>query len=281
MPASDFHHIVPQWQTPGEDNLDETTPASAAPVRLPPVNTIPLRAPLDWLAAGWRDFCAVPGIAFLYGLILAAISAGIFWALYSTGSASWFYVLLGGFLIVGPMLGMGLYEASRSLAAGKKPRLSGILWVRDAARRDALLLGLLMVFLYFLWTRIAQVIYALSTWRIHKSRSEFLHFVLFETNGQMMILTGLVTGGFVAFCNYSLASVAAPMLLDRRYDVFMAMATSVRAVNRNFFPMLFWAFLIVFLTVLGIGFAFIGLAIVFPVVGMASWHAYKALVKTE
>ena len=70
------------------------------------------------------------------------------------------------------------------------------------------------------------------------------------------------------------------MLLDRRYDVFMAMASSVRAVNRNFYPMLLWAFLIVALTVIGISFAFIGLAVVFPVVGMASWHAYRALVQS-
>jgi len=259
--------------------LEDTAPQSA-PVRLPPVNSIPLTAPFSWLAAGWRDFCAVPVSAFLYGLVLAGISAGIFWALYTTGSASWFYVLLGGFLLVGPMLGMGLYAASRALADGRKPGLFEMLWVKDAGRKDSLLLGFLLVFLYFLWTRIAQVIYALSTSRIYKSRSGFLEFVLLDPNGQLMLLMGLLTGGFVAFVNYSLASVAAPMLLDRRYDVFMAMASSVRAVNRNFYPMLLWAFLIVALTVIGISFAFVGLAFVFPVVGMASWHAYRALVRT-
>lgn len=259
----------------------EEASRQAAPARLPAINAIPLHAPFGWLAAGWRDFCAVPGISVLYGSALAAISAGIFWALYLSGSASWFYVLLGGFLLVGPVLGMGLYAASRALAAGVRPRLIDLIWVKDAARRDSLLLGLLLVFLYFLWTRIAQVLYALSTWRIHATRKDFLDFILFEPSGQMMVLTGLATGGVVAFCNYSLASVAAPMLLDRRYDVFMAMATSVRAVNRNFYPMLLWAFLIVLLTLVGISFAFIGLAIVFPVVGMASWHAYRALVQQD
>lgn len=259
--------------------MDDTV-SPATPLRLPPVNTIALNAPFVWLAAGWRDFCAVPVSAFLYGLVLAAISAGIFWALFTTGSASWFFVLLGGFLLVGPVLGMGLYAASRALAEARRPSLFSMLWVRDAARRDPLLLGFLLVFLYFLWTRIAQVIYALSTSRIYKTRSGFLEFVLFDPSGQIMILTGLATGGFVAFVNYSLASVAAPMLLDRRYDVFMAMACSVRAVNRNFYPMLLWAFLIVALTVIGISFAFIGLAVVFPVIGMASWHAYRALVQT-
>ncbi|MDP3460564.1 MAG: DUF2189 domain-containing protein [Hyphomonas sp.] len=252
----------------------------ATPQRLPDINTVSMRAPFEWLAAGWRDFLAAPVIATLYGLILAGISAGIFWALYSTGSASWFFVLLGGFLLVGPMLGMGLYEISRSLEAGRKLRLIDIILVKDAARKELLLLGFLLVFLYFLWTRIAQVIYALSTWRILRDRSEFLNFAVFDPNGQAMILTGLVTGGFVAFCNYSLAAVAAPMLLDRRFNVFMALATSVRSVNRNFFPMLLWAFLIVALTLVGISLAFVGLAIVFPVIGMASWHAYRALVET-
>lgn len=258
----------------------EDTALKPAPVRLPPINTIALTAPFDWLAAGWRDFCAVPVSAFLYGLVLAAISAGLFWALYSTGSASWFYVLLGGFLLVGPVLGMGLYAASRALAEGRKPGLLAMLWVKDAARKDSLLLGLLLVFLYFLWTRIAQVIYALSTSRIYNTRSGFLEFVLFDANGRIMILMGLATGGFVAFVNYSLASIAAPMLLDRRNDVFMAMARSVRAVNRNFYPMLLWGLLIVALTVIGIGFAFIGLAVVFPVIAMSSWHAYRALIRT-
>lgn len=259
--------------------MEEATPAPA-PTRLPEINTLPLTAPFGWLAAGWRDFTAIPLLAVSYGLVLAAISAGIFWALYSTGSASWFFVLLGGFLLVGPMLGMGLYAASRALAEGRKPGWPDVFWVRDAVRREQLMLGLLLVFLYFLWTRIAQVIYALSTWRIHHDRASFLDFVLLEPNGQMMVLAGLVTGGFVAFSNYALAAVAAPMLLDRRYDVFMALATSVRSVNRNFFPMLLWAFLIVFLTVIGIAFAFAGLAVVFPVVGMASWHAYRAIVSS-
>ncbi len=251
----------------------------APPERLPGINEITMRAPFEWLVAGWRDFMAVPMTSLLYGSVLAAISAGIFWALYSTGSASWFFVLLGGFLLVGPVLGMGLYEISRTLAAGRKPRLRDVILVKVAARKELLLLGLLLVFLYFLWTRMAQVIYALSTWRILRDRSEFFNFAVFDPSGQAMILTGLLTGGFVAFCNYALAAVAAPMLLDRRFTVFMALATSVRSVNRNFFPMLLWAFLIVALTLVGISLAFAGLAVVFPVIGMASWHAYRALVQ--
>lgn len=247
--------------------------------RLPDIETVSMAAPLGWLAAGWRDFRAAPLICGAYGAILAGISAGLFYFLYRTGSVSWFFVLLGGFLIIGPMLGMGLYEAARLRAAGQKPTFLGMIWVRTAMRRDQLLLGLLMVFLYFLWTRIAQVIYALSTPRIFREPEDFLTFALTDPNGQSMVLAGFITGGIVAFCNYSLAVIAAPMLLDRRYDVFMALATSVRSVNRNFFPMLLWAVIITALTALGVMTAFLGLIIIFPVIGLASWHAYTGLVR--
>jgi uncharacterized membrane protein len=247
--------------------------------RLPEINDIPLSAPITWLTAGWRDFCAAPAACSFYGLVLAGLSAGIFLVLYTTGSASWFFVLLGGFLIAGPVLGMGLYHAARELSDGRKPSLAGMLWVRAAMRRDQLLLGLLIVFLYFLWTRIAQVIYALSTPRIFREPEAFLAFMLTDPAGHAMALTGILTGGFVAFCNFSLTAISAPMLLDRRFDVFMAMATSVRAVNRNFFAMFLWAVLITGLTAVGVLTAFVGLIIVFPVIGLASWHAYGALVR--
>ncbi len=247
-------------------------------VRLPDISQIGPRDPLIWLAKGWRDFRSAPVVTIIYGSLLAAISAGIFLVLQATGSVSWFFALLGGFLLVGPILGMGLYAAARKLEAGGRPTLIEVFWVRDAARRDALLLGLLLVFLYFLWTRIAQVIFALSTHRVMDSLSEFVDFAVSTPSGQVMVLLGLATGGAIAFCNFSLAAVAAPMLLDRRYDVFMALATSVRAVNRNFFPMALWAFLIAALTALGVATAFVGLAVVFPVIGLASWHAYRGLV---
>ncbi|MFN3607593.1 MAG: DUF2189 domain-containing protein [Hyphomonas sp.] len=254
---------------------------SEATTRLPDIRDVVLTEPLGWLAAGWSDFWRAPASCALYGIVLASISGGIFLTLYQTGSASWSFVLLGGFLIVGPMLGMGLYEAARQLSQGSKPSFLGMLWVRSAVRRDQLLLGLLLVFLYFLWTRIAQVIYALSTPRLFREPADFIAFMINDPSGQVMALAGILTGGAVAFCNYSLTVIAAPMMLDRRFDVFMALATSVRAVNRNFFPMLFWAVLIAGLTAVGVATAFIGLIIIFPVIGLASWHAYTALVRAD
>lgn len=250
---------------------------SDTPLKMPEIRTIGLTAPFDWLRAGWNDFRRIPASALLYGAGLSAISALIFWALWRTGSAELFFVLLGGFLLIGPMLAIGLYEAARRLETGAPVSIGDMVWVRTAVRREFILLGLLLVFLYLLWTRMAHVIYAVSTSRIIRTPEQFLDFALTTTEGQLMLVMALLTGGFVAFVNFALAVIAAPMLLDSRYHVFLALAASVKAVNRNFFPMLLWAVIITLLTLAGIAAAFIGLAVVFPVIGFASWHAYRGL----
>lgn len=250
---------------------------SDAPLKMPEIRTIGLSAPFAWLKAGWRDFLRIPVSAMLYGAGLSAISALIFWALWRTGSAEIFFILLGGFLLIGPMLAMGLYEAARRLETGTPVSFLDMVWIRTAMRREFILLGLLLVFLYLLWTRMAHVIYAISTNRIMKTPEQFLDFALTTTEGQLMLIMTLLTGAGVAFVNFTLAVIAAPMLLDSRYHVFLALAASVKAVNRNFFPMLLWAVVITLLTLAGIALAFAGLAIVFPVIGFASWHAYRGL----
>ena len=93
-----------------------------------------------------------------------------------------------------------------------------------------------------------------------------------------MAMTGTVVGGVIGLVAFSLVVVSAPMLLHRDTDVFIATVTSVRAVLINPGPMVIWAFLISALTVVGIATAFLGLMVVFPVIGLASWRAYRELV---
>jgi len=96
-----------------------------------------------------------------------------------------------------------------------------------------------------------------------------------------MAMIGTIVGGAIAFIAYSLIVISAPMLLDRKTDVFIATITSVRAVTTNFLTMLIWAFLIATLTAIGIATAFFGLIFIFPIIGLASWHAYRELVPTS
>ena len=93
-----------------------------------------------------------------------------------------------------------------------------------------------------------------------------------------MLLTGTVTGGVIAFVTFALVVVSAPMLLNPHANVFAAVATSVRAVNANFFPLLLWAMIITSLLLLSAATGFLALIVVFPWLGLASWRAYRSLV---
>ena len=254
---------------------------SDAIVKLPDVATVSIGAPVRWLKAGWRDFTKAPLPCLIYGLVLAAISAGIAWALVFSGAFAWIFVLAGGFFLVAPILAMGLYEAARQLENGQTPSLGDMALVKGAFRRDLAYLGLALFLIYLLWTRIAQIVYALSTRTLHKTPQAFLDFMLTTPEGQMMALTGTLIGGVIALLAYALIVISAPMLLDHRTDVFIATVTSVRAVTRNLPAMLFWALIIAVLTTIGIATAFFGLVLVFPIIGLASWHAYRELVPTS
>ena len=252
--------------------------AEAATQKLPDVKHVGIGAPLDWLAGGWSDFMRSFGASLTYGLILSAISLGIVWALLFSGAANWVMVAIGGFFLVAPMLGMGLYEAGRQLELGQQPRLVDMLLVRTASPRCLAYLGLALLLVYFFWGRMAQLIYALSTYRVHETVEEFFTFMFTTQKGINMAITGTVVGGVIAFIAYALVVISAPMLLERKSEVFVATITSVRAVFANPGPMLLWAFLIALLVAIGVATACIGLAIVFPVIGLGSWRAYRDLV---
>ena len=249
-----------------------------AATRLPDVARVPLSAPFGWLVEGWRDFMSTRLPCLFYGLILAAISAAIAWGLYFSGAFDWVLILAGGFLLIGPMVAMGLYEAARQLELGQQPRLRDMLFVKGAVRGDLFYLGVALFLVYLFWSHAAQLVYGLSTYRMHKTPNEFLTFLFTDPDGQRMGVIGTAIGGTIAFFAYMLVVVAAPMLLDKRYDVFVAVVTSVRAVLVNPWPLLLWAFLIVLIMALGTLTAFLGLIIAFPVIGLASWHAYRELV---
>jgi uncharacterized membrane protein len=184
-------------------------------------------------------------------------------------------------MLVAPMLAMGLYKTGRMLEQGETPRIGDILFVRSAFRQDLMYLGLALFLVYSFWVEASQIVYGLSTYRIHKTLPELLTFIATDPAGQNMALVGTVIGGMIAFVAFSLVVVSAPMLLNEKTSVFIATITSVRTIAQNFLPMLVWAMLIVALTALGIGTGFLGLIVTFPVIGLASWRAYRELVPSS
>lgn len=245
---------------------------------LPHVATISVTAPFKWLSGAWQDYLSAPLPFMIYGIILSAISAMIAWALVFSGAFAWVFVLAGGFFLVAPILAMGLYEGGRILEQGQSPGLTDIVLVREAVRLDLAYLGLALFLIYMFWTRIAQIVYALSTPVMHKTPAEFLTFMFTTQDGLSMALTGTLVGGAIAFLAFSLVVISAPMLLSAKSDVFIATITSVRCVTKNFLPMLVWGLLIVVLTAIGIASAFFGLILIYPLIGLATWRAYRDLV---
>ena len=252
-----------------------------ATYKLPDVATISPSAPLRWLRGAWQDYLRAPLPFMIYGIVLAAISAMIAWALVFSGAFAWVFVLAGGFFLIAPILAMGLYEGGRLLEAGETPGLTDIVLVRSAVRADIAYLGLALFLIYLFWTRLAQIVYALSTSVMHKDPTDFLAFMFTTTDGLSMAVTGSIIGGVVAFLAFALAVISAPMMLGGKTDIFIATITSVRSVTKNPGPMLIWALLIAVLTAIGIATAFFGLILIFPLIGLASWRAYRELVPTS
>lgn len=245
------------------------------------VNTIGMDASFRWLHHGLRDLMAAPLLCLGYGAVVAALSFGIWRALIETDLAFWALSLSCGFVFIAPILAMGLYEAGSALEKGERPQLMGMLFVRGALRSDVFYLGLALLLIYLLWGRVAQIVYGLSTYRLHTSVQELLTFAIETSEGHAMLISGTIVGGIMAFFTFAITVVSTPMLLDQNANVFEAMFTSLRSVAKNFAPLLLWAALI---TLLLLGCAltsWLALAFVFPWLGLASWRAYRDLVGAE
>jgi uncharacterized membrane protein len=242
------------------------------------VNRVGYAAPIRWLREGLRDLLASLYPSLLYGWGVALLSYAIWSALIQTNLAFWALSLSCGFVFVAPMLAMGLYQAGRTIEEGGRVTLGQMLFVRGAIRGDIFYLGLALLLIYLLWGRVAQIVYGLSTYQLHKTVPDLVEFALSSPEGNAMLVVGGIVGGIMAFFTFALTVVSAPMLLDHKASVFEAMFTSLRAVSLNFGPLLYWALLIVSLLILCAATAWLGLVLVFPWIGLASWRAYRDLV---
>jgi uncharacterized membrane protein len=248
------------------------------PGGLPDVRTIGFGAPFRWLAGGLRDMARAPLAALGYGLLVALLSFGLSWAIYATNAAFWTLAMSSGFVLVAPMLAMGVYECGRLMEAGERPSLRRMLFVAGAVRQDVAYLGVALAILYMFWGQAALIVYGLSTSQAHRTWDDFFHFAIQTSEGHGMLIAGGVVGGMIAFLTYCLVVVSTPMLLDRRTSVFAAIATSFRAVNASFLPLLLWAAIIAILIAAAAATGFLALVVIFPWLGFASWRAYRTLV---
>jgi uncharacterized membrane protein len=232
----------------------------------------------DWLAAGWRDFKIYPGTSICYGLLVFLVSVmtviGIF-ALHRD------YILLpafAGFMVVGPVIGIGLYEKSRRIAQNRPVSLWKMIFVKPESGGQILFAGVLLFLLSLLWMRAAVILYALFFGlRPFPGLDNIIPMLFTTATGWTMLLVGTAIGGLFAAFAFAVSAFAIPMLLTERTDALTAMGTSMALVWHNLPVMVTWAAIMLALIVVGIGTGLVGMIVIFPVLGHGSWHAYRAM----
>ncbi|MDP2084599.1 MAG: DUF2189 domain-containing protein [Gemmobacter sp.] len=258
--------------------MDHTSDLPEAAVRINPrhVTTADLSAAL---AAGWHDMRRAP----LFGLFFAGVYVAggllLVWALTASGQVWWTIPISLGFPLLGPFVAVGFYEISRRLDAGEALDWPGVLGVilRQKDRQIPSIAAVIVVFFLF-WNFLAHMIFALFMGlqvmtNISSSFDAFL-----TPNGLAMMAVGTAVGAAFSVLLYAITVVALPMLLDREVDFVTAMLASMAVVRENPAVMLGWGLLIAVLLFLAMLPAFLGLFLVLPLLGHASWHLYRRLL---
>ena len=239
---------------------------------------LPRAAALDWLAAGWRDFRTNPLPSLLYGLAVFAVSILVVAGMFRYEVDYFFFPALSGFLVLGPLIAAGLYEKSRRLERGERTTLGRMLLVRPASTYQAAFLGLLLLLLFMLWQRAAVLLYALHMGvRPFPGFDDMVAQVFTTPMGLSLLVTGTAVGGLFAAFAFAVSVFAVPMMLEERTDALTAMGISLALVWNNLAVMLTWGAIVVGLFLLSVATGFLGLILVFPVLGHATWHAYRAI----
>jgi uncharacterized membrane protein len=244
------------------------------------VERVAFDAPWAWLAAGWRDLWSAPRISLAYGVTFAALSAALALGLMVADLASLTLALAGGFLLVGPIAAVGLYEVSRRLEAGESVGWRDVLrvWPETAGRLG--FFGVILAFVYFVWVQMAFLLLMLFLGpKPLPPASEFVPTLLFTGAGLGLLVTGTIVGGVLAALAFAISVVSVPLLMTRRIDAVTAISSSLAAVALNPKPMALWAALIAGFIALGITTLFVGLVIAFPLIGHATWHAFRDVVR--
>lgn len=239
---------------------------------------LPASAALGWLRAGWHDLTVHPGPSLVYGVAVFAVSLGVVSGLFYLGLDYILFPAIAAFLVVGPLVAVGLYEKSRRIEAGEPVTLGRMLFVRTASGAQVAFAGVILCGLALLWMRAAVILYALFFGLQPFPGLDHIAEMLFTTGiGWAMLITGTAVGGLFAAFAFAISAFSVPMMLDEKTDVFTAMGTSISLVWNNLPVMFTWGVIVLALTALGLVTGMLGLIIVFPLLGHATWHAYKAL----
>jgi uncharacterized membrane protein len=255
------------------------TAETGAPARIG-IRIVPVDRPWRWLEAGWRDLMATPAVGFFYGGAIVAAGWALVLLLLAAGAAWAVLPAVAGFFLVGPVIAAGLYETSRRREAGESVALSDAFGAFRRNGAQLALMGAVLLLINLFWVRMAGLLFAVFFGLGFTPSIEALPAALLRSE-QLLVFLIVGTGiGFVfAAVAFAVSAVSIPMLVDRDVSAIEAVVVSIRATLDNWRAMAFWAGLIVVLTAIALVPFFLGLALVLPLVGHATWHAYRDIVK--
>lgn len=240
---------------------------------------VPASRPVSWLKDGWLDFRARPGLGLVYGSLAALVGLVLSYGMYSLGMLYMVPVLSAGFLLIAPVLVAGLYVDARQR---QKP---GKNQAKKTGRRLYLNMtsisgmGIILLLVFLNWIMLSNLLLAgvvdLSLPALEGSAGSLS--LLYDNIAFLLVYIGL--GAFLAALVFRMCVTSIPMLVDQDIDTFNALFLSWKASGENPATMIVWAFMIAALTLVGILTAFLGLILVVPILGYASWHAYRDLVQ--
>ncbi len=233
-----------------------------------PCRPLAVWAPFDWVRLGFRDLLAAPRQSLFYGALLAGLGAALALLTWRLGLLALYVGLASGFVFIGPFLAMGLYSISFQIEQGRAPTLAFSLQEGRAHLRDTLVLGVCLLVVLLVWARAAMI---MSVFRPSDAFPTWRDLVPY-------LSIGTVVGALFSAIVFAATAFSLPMLLDRRADAVTAVVTSINASLRNKLTMLVWGGIIVAAVLVGFATMFAGFIVLMPVIGHATWHAYRQTI---
>lgn len=249
------------------------------PPAVPEINLVETSDLRESLAAGWQDFRRAPLLGLVFSAVYVLGGWLITWAMTTKGQVWWTLPASAGFPILGPFIACGFYEISRRLEAGE-PLSSGAVFgviLRQKDRQIPAIAAVIVVYFLF-WNFLSHMIFALFLGNATMTNVSTSLAVFLSPQGLMMLAFGTAVGAAFATLLFCLTVVSLPMLLDREVDFVTAMLTSFALVRENPRVMLGWGALIAVCLFVGMVPAFLGLFVVLPLFGHASWHLYRRAI---
>jgi len=267
--------------TPLSDNIAKPRRHAFGEVASYPIQKIGFSDLIEALRLGWDDFQAMPSHAIVVCVIYPVLGLVLFRMVLGYSVLPLLFPLAAGFALIGPFAAIGLYELSRRRERGEEvDAWDAIHVLRSPSFGGMLELGVLLLILFGAWIGVANAIYvSIFGHAAAASIPDFAQRVLTTPEGWSLIIIGCGAGFLFAVVALCVSVVSFPLMLDRHATAIDAIRTSIRAVMANPVAMAEWGVIVAALLVIGSLPAFIGLAVVLPVLGHATWHLYRKVVE--